>query len=144
MFPVNPEPNKQAVQLSKPLHTVPCKISIWLRYSPDHKQLPRNIRRENQATACDLQCRQLVVKTIVVRKSAGQKCPCGFESHLGYRVCARAVEGCGPQNRNSWVRIPSYSQRSCGRVVKTNGLHNHPTAGSNPATCSKKTLTRLL
>ena len=30
--------NKQTVQLSKPLYIVSCKISIWLRESPDHKQ----------------------------------------------------------------------------------------------------------
>lgn len=54
-------------------------ISIWLKESPDHEQLKkRPILNQNEGIW------QLVVKTIVVRKSLGQKCPCEFESHLEY------------------------------------------------------------
>ena len=64
---------------------VTCKISIWFRASPDHKQSFRNIWRENHPITCELQCQWLVVKTIVVRKSLGPKGPCRFDSGLGHK-----------------------------------------------------------
>ena len=54
-------------------------FQIWLRESPDHKQLKkRPMLNQNEGIW------QLVVKTIVVRKSLGPKGLCEFESHLEY------------------------------------------------------------
>ena len=60
---------------------VTCKISIRLRESPDHKQLKKSpMLNQNEGIW------QLVAKTIVVRKSLGQQCPCEFESHPRYKL----------------------------------------------------------
>lgn len=66
-----------------------CKISIWFRASPDHKQF--KIRNCLQSASKDSEVVfkvvfiRLVTKVIVVRKSRGQKCPCRFDSDLSYK-----------------------------------------------------------
>ena len=58
-----------------------CSISIWLRKSPDHKQLKkRPILNQSEGIW------QLVVKAIVVRKSLGQQCLYGFKSRPKHEI----------------------------------------------------------